>query len=114
MVSLVMTGGIKWVTPINTNRSLKYKFPVHQDKKQMLQTKVSHKNNKGTMETSTDYSMRMIDTQRVIHTNAISNYSLVKKKNYLLMYLIILVENLNKRTCSIIPKNLSSNLVFRN
>lgn len=36
MTSLVITVGIKWLTPINTSRSLTYKFPVHQDKKQML------------------------------------------------------------------------------
>lgn len=32
MASSVMTGGIEWVTPINTNQSLTCKFSVHQDK----------------------------------------------------------------------------------
>ena len=47
---------------------------------------------KGLWEPTTDHSMGMTDTQRVIYTNAISNYSLVKR-NYLLRYLILVEKS---------------------
>lgn len=68
---------------------------------------------KGLWQPTTDHSEDSRYLKGHICTNAISNYSLAKKNTtYLLMYLI-LIENCNKKTCSIITKNWSSNLVFR-
>lgn len=61
---------------------------------------MSHKNNKRTEATHYRSFSEVTDTQRFKYSNAISDYHLVKKNN-LLMYLI-LVENHNKTTCSII------------
>lgn len=80
MITSGMTEGLKWVIPINTNRSPTYKFPVHQDKnhanksKQLIKKKKKAQRKKKTEETH--YGSFSEDARH----NAISNHSLVRKK----------------------------------
>lgn len=63
-----MAEGFKWLTPINTNQSLTYKYPVHQEKKKKRKKankpKYLIRTTKGLRQATTVHSLRMTNTQK--------------------------------------------------
>lgn len=59
----VMAEGIKWVTPISTNQSLTYEFPVYQEQKKTNKPKYLKRVTRGLRQPTMDHSLRMTNTQ---------------------------------------------------